>query len=60
MSGVRIVTGTDLVKNLGFGIGAIFAYSFNGEQPNRDNLVSGEVKMYQATRAELQEFIDNA
>lgn len=52
LHGRRIVPNVDLIEPFKFGIGVIFAYSHNGDQPGRQELVDGRVKIYQASEAE--------
>jgi len=54
LRGRRIVTDTDLLFPFDLGIGAIFAadYEGGGAAPDYDALVSGRVRLYQATYEE--------
>ena len=51
--GRRVVPNTDLIEPFGFGIGVLFAYSPNGVDPDKDALISGQTKLYQASRSEI-------
>lgn len=52
LHGRRIVPNVDLIEPFNFGIGVIFAFSHNGDQPGRKELVDGRVKIYQTSEAE--------
>ena len=51
--GRRIVTGVDLLAPFGLGIGVLFAFSETGEEPTRENLPLGIVKLYHTTQEEI-------
>lgn len=54
LHGRKIVTGVDLLAPFGFGLGAIFAVpEKEGSEPDRTNLVNGNVRLYHATDAEI-------
>nr|QIG67152.1 hypothetical protein EVB34_047 [Rhizobium phage RHph_TM26] len=53
LSGRRIVPGVDLLRAYNFGIGVLFAFSDLGEDPTRDNLPNGVVKLYYTTQEEI-------
>lgn len=53
VTGRRIVTGVDLLAPFNLGIGAVFALSTNGEEPTRDALMNGTVRLYHATQEEI-------
>lgn len=57
LHGRRIVPNIDLIEPFGFGLGVIFAYSFNGDKPSRQQLVNGLVRLYQASRQEVQNVV---
>ena len=53
--GVRIVTGVDLLEPFNLGIGCIFALATNaGQNPDREGLPSGRVRLYHATIEEVE------
>lgn len=55
LHGRRIVMGIDLLAPFDFGIGMIFALPTEaGEEPDRDGLPSGLVRLYHATTEELE------
>lgn len=54
VNGRRIVTGIDLLRGLGLGVGAIFAFSPSGAAPGRRALPAGTVKLYAVTAAEMK------
>ena len=54
LNGRRIVTGIDLLRGLGLGIGAIFAFSPSGAAPGRRSLPTGTVRLYTVTPAEVK------
>ena len=51
--GIRVVPGVDMLDAFNLGIGAIFAFSDTGDDPDRDNLPNGNVKLYHATTDEI-------
>lgn len=56
--GRRIVTGVDLLGPFALGLGAIFAISTAaGDDPDRDALPSGLVRIYHATDAETEAYL---
>lgn len=54
LAGRKIVTGIDLIKPFNFGIGAIFAMvETQGGEANRNGLPNGLVRLYHATKEEV-------
>ena len=53
--GRRIVTGVDLLAPFNLNVGVIFAFSERGGSPDRTNLPNGNVKIYHATRQEVEQ-----
>jgi len=54
LHGRRIVTGVDLLAAFNFDIGVIFAFATAaGEDPDRDGLPNGLVRIYHTTEAEI-------
>ena len=54
LHGRRIVTGIDMLAPFHFGIGLLFALpTVPGAVPGRDELATGEVRLYQASREEF-------
>lgn len=56
--GRRIVLGVDLLAPFALGLGAIFAVSTAaGDEPDRDALPAGLVRIYHASAAELEAYV---
>lgn len=53
LHGRKIVTGVDLLAPFDFGIGVLFAFSETGDEPGRDQLPNGLVRIYHATQDEI-------
>jgi hypothetical protein len=54
LTGRRVVSGIDLLSAFNFGIGAIFALpAVPTALPGREELPSGDVRLYHATQAEI-------
>lgn len=53
LTGRRIVTGSDLLAPFNLGIGVIFAFSEGNNEPGRDQLPQGLVKLYHTTQEEI-------
>lgn len=53
LTGRKVVAGVNLLEPFNLGIGMIFAWSEGGDEPGRDALPLGLVKMYHATEEEL-------
>lgn len=53
--GRRIVTGIDLLAPFDYNIGVVFAASVtDGAEPGRNELPSGEVRLYQISEEEIE------
>lgn len=52
IQGRRIVSGIDLISTFNLGIGSIFAFPFS-DDIGFDQIANGEVKLYHATKEEL-------
>lgn len=59
LTGRKVVEGSDLLASFDFGIGVLFAYSEKGNEPGRDQLPQGLVKIYHATQEELDASISS-
>jgi len=57
LHGRKVITGVDLIRNFGFGVGGIIAYSPNGNQPTRQSFINGESGLYSVTQDEINEAI---
>lgn len=53
LHGRKVVTGVDLLAPFNFDIGVIFAFSEKSKDPGRTELPTGLVKLYYATREEI-------
>lgn len=54
LSGIRIVTGVDMLAPFDLGLGSLFAVTtVPGALPDRDGLPNGGVRLYQASRSEI-------
>jgi hypothetical protein len=53
LTGIRIVTGVDLLARFSLGIGVIFAWSQSEALPGRNELPQGTVKLFCATQEEI-------
>lgn len=54
LHGRRIVTGVDLLEPFDFGLGAIFAVPIDSDNPGRNELPRGSVRLYHASEAEIE------
>lgn len=53
LHGRKVVAGSDLLASYDFGIGVIVAISEKNNEPGRSQLPEGLVKLYHATREEV-------
>lgn len=53
LHGRKIVNGIDILKPFDLGIGVIFSHSSTDDEPNRNNLPEGIVKIYHTTQEEI-------
>lgn len=53
LHGRKIVTGVDLIAPFNLGIGAFFAMTTTGDDPDRNALPDGTVRLYSATDEEV-------
>lgn len=53
LHGRKVVAGSDLLEAFDLGIGVVFAHSEQPLEPGRDELPDGIVKIYHATKEEI-------
>jgi len=55
IQGRRVVTGANLLEGASADVGIMFAYGAPGVSPGRDELPSGQIRIYHTTQAEIDE-----